>query len=233
MGTTPWRWASIAAVTLAAVEARAQTAPAEPSTSEGELAPLRVPPHANATQPPLALRDNERVAPVSPPLSDVVPSARVWYGWQVLVVDLVALGFGVASIASTGDAKLLLSITALTLATAGGPVVHGVHGQGIHAAKSLALRAGLMLGLAPVGLLIDFFGAPTIHPPSGSAIGGISTRPISGVATGIAMLIGFVPASIVDVAAISYAPRTRQQASVSPWLAPSQGGLQAGLLGVF
>jgi hypothetical protein len=146
----------------------------------------------------------------------------------VLVVDLVTLGFGVASIASTGDAKLALSITALSLATVSAPVIHGIQGQGINAAKSLAIRVGLMMGLAPMGLLVDF--AMSI---SGSIFTGFSMRPISGVATGIAMLIGFVPASIVDVAAFSYAPRTRQWASVSPWFAPSQDGFAGGLLGVF
>jgi hypothetical protein len=75
-------------------------------------------------------------------------SRHVWYGWQIILVDLTSvalvvkgLGSGSAPVAGLGGVALVL----------GGPIVHGVHGRPGAFAGSLGLRVGLPLLGAAIG----------------------------------------------------------------------------------
>jgi len=77
-----------------------------------------------------------------------------WYGWQTLTADASALVL-LISAATVGDhdegLAQALAIGSLATYVAGGPIVHGVHGNPGRAIGSLGLRAGAPVAGALLG----------------------------------------------------------------------------------
>lgn len=68
---------------------------------------------------------------------------RVWYGWQLLLVDAASLGMIGAFHYTENSAGIF---AAGGLPVFGAPIVHGLHGRSERAAGSFALRALLAFG---------------------------------------------------------------------------------------
>lgn len=89
----------------------------------------------------------ERAVPVEESRTE-----RVWYGWQTLVVDGIALTAPFA-LASAGAESEVAANTFLLGYALGGPAVHFAHGNVGRGFGSFGLRVGLPLGGAAVGAL--------------------------------------------------------------------------------
>lgn len=139
------------------------------------------------------------------------PSGR-WYGWQVLLCDLAAEGFGLAAVLSR---SAILLVPSGALHALGGPIVHWSHGNAGRGFASLGLRLGLPL----VGALI---GAATSN--------GSSTPAIVGGAAGSVVSI------VLDIAWLAREPRSPAlSASRTPGVFASvtQQGAALGVAGSF
>ena len=77
------------------------------------------------------------VVPLTPP----PPTTRVWYGWKVMTVDLVALGAAIAAEKTDSVPLGAVSVSGYLMLS---PLMHSPH-SGWRALGSLALRVGLPL----------------------------------------------------------------------------------------
>lgn len=145
-----------------------------------------------AAPPGDSVRGSEPVHPVgatpAASVSPATPWARnaslapapsgMWYGWQVLLCDLAAEGFGVAAVLSR---SAILLVPSGALHALGGPIVHWSHGNAGRGFASLGLRLGLPL----VGALI---GAAANNGSSAPAIVGGAAGSVVSIALDIAWL---------------------------------------------
>lgn len=148
---------------------------------------------------------------------------RVWYGWQPLVVDLVAISGAVATTnITTNDDALLVPVGAYVL---GPSVVHAAHGNWIGAVGSVGLRISLPWLLASAGSQ-GCGGHATTDANEDCAMGGAFKG----------ALVGVVIASAFDALAFSWSDRPRTAAptpNVAPTASVSPTGATFGLTGVF
>jgi hypothetical protein len=72
----------------------------------------------------------------------IATATRVWYGWQTLATDAIALGPLVLMAAMNGDGAEVFVPLALGTYVLGGPIVHATHGNWGRAGGSLSLRVG-------------------------------------------------------------------------------------------
>ncbi len=158
------------------------------------------------------------------PLSAMVSTSR-WYGWQVLLADVV--GGTLAGIGTAADVRALLIVGGV-IQIAGPPTVHWAHGRVGAGFGSVGLRIGgpLLGGLAAAG----------IQTASGFGIDWIGV--------GIGASAGALVALVVDVAALSHErvarPQTastavmhRAQAFITPGLSVGPSGATVTLDGAF
>jgi hypothetical protein len=149
----------------------------------------------------LAQQEPPTQAPApKPPLSSAAtrgePKLR-WYGWQIIVIDAVAIA-PLALITNDSSWGYL----ALGLYLGGGPVVHGAHESGAKAAASLGLRILGALGGAGTGLLIN---AAAERPGCESATQSGAAAACSLVTgTEVGLVAGALFASFLDVAFLAY-----------------------------
>jgi hypothetical protein len=129
-----------------------------------------------------------------------MPSRRVWYGWQTLLVyaasTTVGLAAGFAGGASDSGGLLFTGTTiGGTGLVFGGPIVHWVHGNTSRGFAALGLNFGATLASGGVGVGI----ACAADTCSGS-FGGF------GIFAGLVFggSVGLLTAMIVDVSALSY-----------------------------
>ena len=136
-----------------------------------------------------------------------VSSSRVWYGWQILLVDVSAFAATALSIRTSGTISATLGVVGIGGYLAGGPIVHAVHRRaGGVVAGSVALRVVLPL----VGGLVGGAAGSSRDCGSGTANSGdgqsldafCGLSALADVVLG--MGIGALTASILDVAAVSW-----------------------------
>jgi len=132
--------------------------------SEASARAPEPPPSTLAASPFMGAR-----GPATPWTSRAAPSAAPvgrWYGWQILLCDVAAEGFGVAALASHSVALLVPSGAIHVL---GGPIVHWAHGNVGRGFASLGLRLVLPTAGALIGVAAKSGSAAAI----GGGIGGL------------------------------------------------------------
>jgi hypothetical protein len=150
------------------------------------------------------------------------PRKGAWYGWQILVIDGLALVAGTVALPQTGGDSGVRSAAFAGAALAGyilgGPVVHAVHREFGKGGISLGLRTGGPFSLAALGIFV------------GAVVGGLKPPALTGSIVGmeIGLGVGAVVASAVDVALFSFekprpAETTTPAAPTALQLAPTLG----------
>ena len=135
-----------------------------------------------------------------------VSSTPVWYGWQILLVDVPAFAVTALSIRTSGTLSATLGIIGIGGYLAGGPIVHALHKrEGGVVAGSVALRVVLPL----IGGFVGAAAGYSRDCRSGTNSGdGQSLDGLCGLTSLVdAVLgvgIGALTASILDVAAVSW-----------------------------
>lgn len=172
-----------------------------------------------------ALAEPPSMTPPSPPPEPVIEGCR----GRPVIVDGVAAILAVTAVeAGNYQTTSTLGRTAYGTYVLGGPIIHLLHHRPGRAAISLAMRAGLPIGL---GLLV---GASGGHNPCSGNPGSTDCGPDWGSFVWFAggFLAGALTASIVDSAVLAKGddPPAR---SVSPMVAPSRGGFTLGVAGAF
>ncbi len=167
-----------------------------------------------------------------------MPSRRVWYGWQTLLVyaasATVGLTTGLAGGASSSGTLVLTgTIIGSTGIVLGGPIVHWARGNTSRGFAALGLNFGATLASGGVGVGI----ACAAGGCSGSS-GGFGV--LAGLVFGGSA--GLLTALIVDVSALSYDTQAPVDSSASkrspgwtilPDLKISQDKTTFGVAGVF
>jgi hypothetical protein len=154
---------------------------------------------------------------------------RVWYGWQNLGTDALALGLvGLAVSDGTSEHQSnVLALGAAGVYLLGSPLVHAANGNGARGLNSFLLRAGLPLGSA----LVAYGVTAAIDDCSSEDDDWCELGPVMFGAFGAA--VGAGVAVLVDDLGLSYkeAPRAR---SWTPVAGPAPGGgLSFGLAGTW
>ncbi|HET7500094.1 MAG TPA: hypothetical protein VFK02_03800 [Kofleriaceae bacterium] len=157
---------------------------------------------------------------VAPRPQDEVRIETEHYGWQIVVSDVLAIGLAVTN---DGTAVPLGGLTYLL----GGPIIHGMHGEGGRAAGSLALRVGLPV----LGALA---GRKLLRPGSGCAQDdeGCGESPeIGGLIVGGA--IGLATAMIVDAALVARPRTIEKRVTWTPQITATSQHVGVAVLGRF
>jgi hypothetical protein len=172
-----------------------------------------------------ALAEPPGMTPPSPPPEPVIEG----YRGQPAIADGVAVILAVTAVgAGNFQTTSTLGRTAYGTYVLGGPIIHLLRHRPGRAAISLAMRAGLPIGL---GLLSGASGGKSsCAGNSGSTDCGPEWGSFVAFAGGF--LVGALTASIVDSAVLAKGddPPSR---SVSPMVAPSRGGFTLGVAGAF
>jgi hypothetical protein len=153
------------------------------------------------------------------------PPERVWYGWQVLIVDLAALG---AAIAADETDSVRLGGAAVLAYGVVSPLMHSRR-SGWRSLGSLALRVGLPLA----GMLATFdmsCGGNHSDPGDGSCSDG-SEGALLGVAAAVILDDLFAFTDVKPAPLPASPPATR--ASLTPTLTFNRGTPGLGLAGTF
>ncbi len=140
-----------------------------------------------------------------------MPSRRVWYGWQTLLVyaasATVGLTAGIAGGASDSGALLVPGIliggTGIVL---GGPIVHWVRGNTSRGFAVLGLNFGATLVSGGIGV-----GIACSADACGGSFGGFGI--LAGMMFGGS--VGLLTALIVDVSALSYDTKAPVESTTS------------------
>jgi hypothetical protein len=143
------------------------------------------------------------------------------YGWQILLADLAAIAAG----AATEEGEITLAAY-----LGGGPVIHLAHGSPGRAMGSLALRAGLPLAGALLGVAIE---EPSCEGEFLCGVGGLI----------IGGTLGVLTASAIDIGVLAKKSRRVERPrgllrlgsiDANPSLAPTRDhGMSLGLSGTF
>jgi hypothetical protein len=171
--------------------------------------------------------------------AQTAPGANRWYGWQILAIDLGAIGLSSlgGAVSNTPGGVALTTIGGLA-AFFGGPIVHWAHGYvGRGFASMFGLRLGLPLGGGLLGASL------------GCAASGCRSDAAIVIGAGIGVGLGWITGLIVDIAVLAYddaprpvwrsrrAPATpwTSLATVSPWVSidPARGHALFGVGGRF
>ncbi|MEO5726362.1 MAG: hypothetical protein ABI134_14670 [Byssovorax sp.] len=238
--------AFVAGTMLISVSALAEPPPPLPipPATPAAVAPAPPPPARAALPPqsdPQRLRSPDYVyVPGDWAASSMpgMPSRRVWYGWQTLLLYAASTTVGLASGFAGGasDSGFLVvagSVVGGTGLVLGGPIVHWAHGNTSRGFAALGLNFGATLASGGVGIGI----ACAAGGCNGSSQGlGIFVGLVFGGAAGL------LTAMIIDVSALSYettAPVASSASKRSPgWtilpdLKISQERTTFGFAGVF
>jgi hypothetical protein len=145
------------------------------------------------------------VEPAPAPAPAAGATASRWYGYQILIADGASLGLLTLGVLSSGTGLAVLGAAGYV---AGGPIVHGLNGQGGRAAGSVALRL-----LGPVA----GFGAGSAHKEGSD---GWSSSMYSG------LLAGFLVPMVLDWAVLGWVLGDLPPSPSAPRLEvdPSAGG---------
>ncbi len=153
------------------------------------------------------------------------------YGWQILVVDLVAdaaLATGAVALGNPSDATSSwagpLEVTAAVAYVAGGPAVHLAHQRAGRAAISFGLRVGppLVLGLAGWAIAWALYHpvecnpspSPPYQPPCDTS-GNMRPISVSTLGIGVGAGVGVLSASAIDIAVLAREPASSEPAKPS------------------
>lgn len=134
---------------------------------------------------------------------------RIWYGWQTLLVDGIALS-GIALAAAEEEDFVWFGIGLMLV---GSPIVHFGHLNITGGVSSLAIRAA-SAGLFVLGAAVATDGFE-----------GSSDEETIGTAVAVAGLLGVAAAVIVDASYFGYEekPKPKQRELVMPWIDPGRG----------
>lgn len=202
-----------------AVEA---AAPESEASEDGDARPTT----DGSTDRASAHRGEPMRAPTEPVLPE--PPVKVWYGYQILLVDgaLVGLVFP-----TDGFTAVCLPF--------GGPIVHLANGHSGRALGSLALRGGMLYLGSTVGLGVGNAAAKRAnagcvkseHEECHSDLQGIKEALIGG-------FLGLAGASVIDATVLAWedapaATPTSTGLRVAPTFAMVEGGGTLGIVGVF
>ncbi len=147
----------------------------------------------------VARADDDDVPPRDPPRS-----THVWYGYQTLAADGVALALFLPAV-QPGGTQQGLSAMSLVTYSLGAPILHLVHGQADKAFGDVALRVVLPL---VTGVLGGFAGAANAaaRPPtcSGASLG-CAFDAIGAIDDGVAVggMLGMAGAAIIDASVLA------------------------------
>ncbi len=170
------------------------------------------PPQASAP-PRRPWREAMERAPASE--IEAAGTERVWYGWQTLLVDLSGVALLVGGAAADEE---MFAIAGLAVIGLGSPIVHFAHQNSSAAVISFAIRA-TSIGLLFLGVVLISQGIFSDEGSFDSASGAI------GVVAAIASVPGALAAVIVDASLLAFdkRPRSRQRASLAPWVDTRRG----------
>ena len=134
-------------------------------------------------------------------------SSRVWYGWQILLVDVSAFAGAALSIRTSGTLSTTLGVVGIGGYLAGGAIVHAAHRRsGALVGGSIALRVVLPLLGGFVGAAAGYSGecgSGSTNSGDGQSLSGLCGLAALGYAV-LGAGIGALTASIIDVAALSW-----------------------------
>jgi hypothetical protein len=142
---------------------------------------------------------------------------RVWYGWQIALVDVGSAGSLGLATRLPGAAGGLLAIAGTAGYLLGGPLIHGWQGR---AGGVIAASVGLRLGLPLVGFIVGVaLGEPSVarceSDGQGDALAS-ALCPFDAVSAGIVGgAIGMAAASLTDSLALSWKPRASSDAAAT------------------
>jgi hypothetical protein len=136
--------------------------------------------------------------------TDMTEPARVhdaWYGWQLMIPDAIGSALMIAAIeqfATQSGASTALLGTGLGVLSAGGPMVHVLHGREGGAAGSLGLRLG--------GALFGFFIGAAVGAENQSPGACLTSASPNQVEVGLSfgLGIGATVGAIIDEAALAW-----------------------------
>lgn len=145
------------------------------------------------------------------PLTPGMPTQRVWYGWQTLILLGASFGTGlVGTVASSGGNGTGFGVTLALGGTGllfGGPIVHWAHGHASRGFLALGLNAGIPLVAGGIGAGITCAAGGCSHGSDGILVA------LFGMAIGGGL--GLVTAHIIDVSVLSYDTRSPGGAETS------------------
>jgi hypothetical protein len=146
-----------------------------------------------ADPPPFPAQHVE-VAP--PPPAVVVPP--VWYGWQILLVDIASDVAFVEAIRLGNGATAPLAGLGVAGYFAGGPIIHAAHGQSGNVGRSVAIRLLVPLGGFALGAVVGT-----------AACGGGGDCGLAAAVFGIlGGMGGMLVAQLVDATTVAFEPGT-------------------------
>ena len=169
-----------------------------------------------------------------------------WYGWQLLFADAPLLGTTVVAAAVEPQDRdwwrrdmPIAFASSFALSAFAPALVHLGHGRRKVAVTSLALRLG-----APAGGAI---GGAVVALPFAAVLGGMATTHSAELFAGTLLfgafaggVAGTLTAMVIDTAFLSYETvppsppaRTAMRPVLRPFIAPSRGGLEAGVGATF
>lgn len=216
----------IAGVALVAVLTVSVPAFAEPAVQPPAAAPEAPPPAAAPAPvaPPAPQRRpwKEWLDREPPPISEP-ETKRVWYGWQNLLVDGLALS-AIVLTASQGEDEGAVWVT-IGLLGIGSPIVHFAHLNMEGGLASLAIRA------ASGGLFV--LGVELSTNNSFDSSGDEETE---GVALGVLGLLGVATSIVLDAAFFGFEEKPvpgQPRGWLTPWVDPERHRVGVGYAAIF
>ena len=205
--------------------------PAEPPAAEPETPP---PAAATAAEPPPVAAPAPAAAPErkpwkewldrEPPPIPEPETKRVWYGWQNLLIDGIALS-AVVLTGSQGDNDAGAVAVSLGLLAIGSPITHFAHLNIAGGLGSLAIRAASG-GLFALGVEIS----------TDNSFDSSGDEETEGVALGVLGLIGVATAIVLDAAYFGFEEKPvpgQNRAWLTPWVDPERHRVGVGYAATF
>ena len=169
-------------------------------------------------------------------------ATQEWYGWQTLTADGAAIALMASGIvAGSGPAGAPLGYTGMASYVVTPAVIHGAHGHVLRGVGDAAIRV-----VTPVlGTIVGAFSGAALYaskarPAPADGANDYFSPGFDALFTGAAIgfLAGVLAASAIDAAVLARddAPAARPAPSgavLRPVVAPSRGGVSAGLTAVF
>ena len=201
MGRSAWVYAGCAWVLVSIVTASVHAQPAQEMPPPAAASEVPAPATSEAEPRRMPWRESkERL----PPAEEAPQTERIWYGWQTLVCDFVAI-----SVVVIGSDEVAPVVVGLSLFGVASPIVHVVHQNYENGFISFGIRG------ASIGLF--FLGGYLI---AGSIFdGGARSVPI-GVTSIILSLTGALAAVLTDATLLAFETKPRKPSEPSASLVP-------------
>jgi hypothetical protein len=221
---------SLGVLLAGSAQAQAMDAQSEVATKTGvTLAPVTLNSAPVAYYPQSAQSDTQVANRPEP--------KGAFYGYSILMTDLVALGVGALAVAtisssfpsSLGSAGGVLLVGSGLTYVLGGPIVHATHHKTRTAFGSFGLRLGLPVGGALVGAMVGVGSTQGCSVDSCGA-GGIVEGGLVGFALGV------VTASAIDIGVLAYedVPKsTSPRFALVPAIDPKKGSASLIVQGIW